>query len=460
MEALKCPPDKRNVKLVVKSSMASLNLIAYPTGKKSWWHRGKPADKKLGDYPAMTYKQAIEAQVQLVQALTEEKLNPSAVAGAQLTIGQLFEQWCNDGERKLVKPRTADDIAKTWLTYMRLELADLPAATFSPDDARSFLRRVRDGQVKRPDSTRKNDQTIYRTATVRAHGVLRGMYKWAVNADKGIKSSPMMEVALDMLITKRVKLETKRTFSSAITAPVIDGHEGQMWAGKARASRYLAVEELRQLWAALVATDHPCSHAVQLILLTGVRVSEAAGCEVDHIATAGRIRSQWSIPAGQLKNHMALKNKDVDAFRIHLSEPARAIMQHALGHLALPRRYVFQSYGKRLDKQVRAYPRTTDSIGIWLNKFRVKHMPDAAPFSCHDLRRTFSTLSVKHLRGDREIIERCLNHETQSAVGNIYTRDEALPLQADHWEQWQQWLVAGCPVESDNVLPFGAFAQG
>jgi integrase len=172
--------------------------------------------------------------------------------------------------------------------------------------------------------------------------------------------------------------------------------------------RVLSDAELAAVWRGAHSTGR-CGAAVQLLILTGCRRSEVYQLEWTEVGA-----DAISLPAARTKSNVARS--------IPITRAMRAILdaQGATG------RYVFGAH--------RPVP-----SGAWC-----KTMLDAAvapgavaPWTIHDLRRTFAT-GCAALGVAPHIIERAIGHSVGSTVMQIYQRFEHGPEVADAFARWSE----------------------
>lgn len=221
-------------------------------------------------------------------------------------------------------------------------------------------------------------------------------------------------------------------------------------------SRVLNDEELFAFWRATGRMPYPVGPLYRLLLLSGVRLNEAADAELDEI---DRRQGIWTIPPRRMKgkNHSA---------REHVVPITPAIAK-ILDSLPSPQRgkYIFSStqgaspiwcgakIKRRLDaKMLRtlkalARRRGEDPTDVVLPKF-----------VNHDLRRTLRT-NLSRLRVDRDVREAVLAH-TLKGIEGVYDRYDFLPEKRDALVRWSRHLEAVVsPGDTGNVVRFDRVAR-
>ena len=205
--------------------------------------------------------------------------------------------------------------------------------------------------------------------------------------------------------------------------------------GKPR-DRVLSWDEIASVWAWLDSSDFPALHSdvLRLQLLTGARCGEAAGILPDEINSQDWT---WTLPAGRSKNGQA---------RI---TPLVGLAREIIGQRLAPGSPLFPSESGR--------PLTASHVGHAL-LHRSNRLP-IAPFTTHDMRRTFAT-ALDGMGISLDLIASIVGHElaatreTRTLVRH-YVRTDKLErkraaLQA--WDQRLREIVAGEHKPDQNVV--------
>jgi len=171
--------------------------------------------------------------------------------------------------------------------------------------------------------------------------------------------------------------------------------------GEARA-RVLNEEELRQVFEQARQTPYPFGPIVQLLVLTGQRRSEI-----------GLLRSAWIRDDLIVFPEGFSKNKREHQF------PVTPLVREVLKELPQAGEYLFHAASDH-DKPFTGW-------AYHKAKFD-KELSGVAPYTLHDLRRTFSTIHAQ-LGTPIHVTERLLNHVTGtvSGVAAVYNRHSYLP---------------------------------
>jgi integrase len=174
---------------------------------------------------------------------------------------------------------------------------------------------------------------------------------------------------------------------------------------------------------------------VRLLLMLAVRKQELIGARWEEFDLDGAV---WHLPAERTKTSAAL---DIPLPR-QAVENLRELHRLACGSdYLLPARKA----------QARMLPHICEStINVALAKVRPL-MPESAPFTTHDLRRTART-HLAALGVDAHIAERCLNHKLKGVEG-IYNRHDYFEERKDALDRWAKFLAACEAGDEWNVVP-------
>jgi integrase len=216
--------------------------------------------------------------------------------------------------------------------------------------------------------------------------------------------------------------------------------------------RVLSDGEIKLFWSR--AIEAPLSYrsgqALRLALLTGVRVSEAAGAardELEHVEAAAQ--SVWIIPGERTKSGLP--------HAIPLGPMARALVLEMLGS-NVAREFLFP--GRRPGTAIRgqslsnAMLRFGDELA---DEIEAATTWRAEPATAHDLRRTFAT-RMAALGVPKEIRDRLLNHapDRGDIEGSHYNVHDYLPEKRRALAQWDAALSAILNGRSGAVVQLGA----
>jgi integrase len=203
--------------------------------------------------------------------------------------------------------------------------------------------------------------------------------------------------------------------------------------------RTLTPEELRAVWHATAPTqvNHGDLFAsiIKVLILTGQRAGEVAGMRWSEVDLESRL---WTLESGRAKNHRE--------HLVPLSDPVLAILEERRAEQTARRMttdLVFTSAG------------TAPFSGWSKSKARLDCRAQVAPWTIHDLRRSFVTRAGEDLRIAPNIIEAIINHVsgTRAGVAGVYNRALYLDERRAALNAWADYVlqVVG-EVSANNVV--------
>jgi integrase len=186
-------------------------------------------------------------------------------------------------------------------------------------------------------------------------------------------------------------------------------------------TRVLSIAELRAIWLA-TADLGPYGAIVRLLLLTGQRRGEIGGLAWGEIDLGS---AMLLLPGARTKNKRE--------HAVPLSRQALAILRE-FPDLGARCPFVFGQRGRapfadwsggkeRLDRALALLPGVT-----------------VAPWTVHDLRRSFATLAAEHELIEPHVIEATLNH-ARPGVGATYNRARYVEPMRVGLQRWGDWLM-------------------
>jgi integrase len=167
--------------------------------------------------------------------------------------------------------------------------------------------------------------------------------------------------------------------------------------GAVRRDRILSDDELRALWRAAEAWDHPYSRLVRFLLLTATRRNEATHMRWDEVDGA-----TWSIPASRYKT------------KTDTTLPLSRASLDLLGTIPASGEHVFTVSGQRPLRDLSAYKVKIDA------RMQAEFGGAVGRWTLHDLRRTARSLMAR-VGVPSDHAERCLGHVI-SGVRGVYDR--------------------------------------
>ena len=178
------------------------------------------------------------------------------------------------------------------------------------------------------------------------------------------------------------------TRSDTFRSPIV---KGMGRAGPQARSRILADNELRAVWAATAAYDHPFGPMLRFILLTATRRNEALYAKRSEI-----VGSEWTIPAIRYKTK-------IDHL-VPLSQAALAQLPNEVGQAG----WLFTANGKQAIG------------GLTRHKAAIDKASGVSGYTLHDLRRTARSL-MSRAGVPTDHAERALGHVIDGVRG-VYDR--------------------------------------
>jgi integrase len=250
-------------------------------------------------------------------------------------------------------------------------------------------------------------------------------------------------------LANRVQALVSSIFSFAMDADLVKGNpcarlrrRGVEVIGR----RVLTDDEIRLFWPAIIQTpvSQPVGLALRLVLLTGVRPGEAAGCAKAELVTIGENgHARWVIPAERSKNGRS--------HLVPLSEMARQTILSALALTGEEDEYLFPS------PFVSRAPITAHALPVAMARFADSLDPIAGkswrsePPSPHDLRRTMAT-RLAELGVAKEDRDALLNHAPRD-VGkkhyDLYDREREKRRALELWASTLTAITEGRKSSTD-----------
>ncbi|MGU5582444.1 MULTISPECIES: tyrosine-type recombinase/integrase [Aeromonas] len=369
---------------------------------------GKQIDFQIGYYPATSLKKAREKHEQAV-AWVKQGIDPRTVMReakekniSMPSLSELFADWMamkvktKTNKGTPISARTLHDYQRVFDCHLGKQLGKVRVCDLSRPVIFSFLEGI-----------------IAQEATRKSLVLLNQILDRAV--DQG-----------------HIELNPARTIKPAKVG-------GSMGAPR---DRHLLVDELRMLWRTLgdaeaSATSLAVADCLRLIMLTGVRRSEAAGMRFDQIDG-----DRWTIPV----------TKNGRAHVVTLHPLALEILERQRGLSAGP--WVFASTSNPMMAV------TADAVTKALDRIRVKRLAELEPFHVHDLRRSVATGCGEYLDAPERLIEKLLNHQVQDRLVRTYQAGEQAEKLRQLWLSWGNWIAANVAKDPesvpDNVVPIAA----
>jgi integrase len=388
-----------------------LYFIVQPTGAASWAFRyrfaGKPKKLSIGPYPAIDIKVARELAGDATKSVArgddpaaQKQASKSAARAARErdldVVEDLVDSFIERHAKKKTKP-------KSWMETKRILDREVVEA----------WRGRRLSTIGRAEVHKLLDRVGDRAPILanRVLAALRRMCSWAV--ERGLITTSPCE---------------------GVKAPSAERER----------ERVLSHEEMRVAWAAFEEAAFPFGRLAQLLLLTGVRLREAAEARWSEIDLADKT---WTIPKERSKNG--------NEHEIALSDAALRILE-SLPRIAGGKGYpglVFSTNGRTA---ISGFSRAKEGFDAAIECGRDGDAPERWTF--HDLRRSCAT-GMAELGIAPHVVEAALNHKsgTIKGVARIYNRhnyrdERRVALQA--WGKRVEQILTGAPA--GNVVELAA----
>lgn len=379
-----------------------LHLLVGPTGGKSWVFRykfdRKSHDMGLGPLHTVSLKEARRKALTCRQQRLDG-LNPLAEKRrARLPAPEImtFEQCA----RQYIRDRRAEWKGTASETQWTQSLRDYAF----PRIGRLSVTEIDTGAVMRCLDPIWREKTV---AASRLRGRIESVLGWA----------------------------TARGYRSGENPARWRGHLENLLPRSSRLKRVtphaaLPADEIPILLGALAGRQGVSARAIEFVILTAARTSEAIGARWDEINFSEKL---WTVPASRMKGGLE--------HRVPLSPPALAVLESLAqirqGALIFPGR----SEGRPLGRNTMAALLQTMEYGS---------------ATILGLRAAFATWAAERTNFASEIRESCLAHKVGSAVERSYRRSDFLVKRRQLLEAWARFCTTP-PVQSlDNVRAIGA----
>jgi integrase len=252
VEALRPTPDRREIP---DGYVRGLYLVVQPvTGSKSWAVRyryaGKTRKQTLGKYPVYGLKDARDAAVKVLRAVSEGR---DPVQQRPGSVGGVVDQFLNE-RCKNYRPQWRREAERLFRVNVLSQWQGRKIAEIARADVKALLGDLAETPV----------------VANRVHSILHTLFDWAVENDL-IASSPIAGI-------KRPNKETPR-------------------------DRVLTDAELKAVWQAADKEDFPYGTIIKLLILTGQRRGEVAGMAWSELDLKLNSNSRlWTLPRERVKN--------------------------------------------------------------------------------------------------------------------------------------------------------------
>ena len=395
--------------------IAGLYLVVQTTGAKSWAvryrHNGRPRKHTLGAYPKIGLASARDAASDLLVEVAKgadpagEKQQKRATArrdeDGNVVDDHLWEVVVADFLELYARPRlrSAKEIKRC------LERETLPA-----------WRGRRIEEIGKRDVIALIDKIASRGSPVaarRTFALVRKLFNWAIG---------------------RALIETHPC------------HRIELPGAEAKRDRILDDAEIELLWRAADKMGWPFGPLVQLLVLTGQRISEVGEMEWREIDVKELI---WTIPKARAKNGLE--------HIVPLSDEALTLLS-GLPRIGDPARYVFTTNGTSPVSGYSKAKRRLDQLMVKLSEVEEGDDQDdekGQPWVFHDIRRTVAS-GMRRIGQPLDVVEKVLNHvgSSFSGIRGVYQRYDYLDEKAVALKDWAAF-IAQLAIEDrlSNVSP-------
>lgn len=372
-ECRKAQPKDRQYRL---SDINGLSLRIDPNGKKYWSLRytenGQRKSKSLGLYPELSLKRAREVAIEFTTKIKQnsEQEQPSFREVANEWFNNQKETWSH---KHILNVRAS-------LDELFITLGDLPINQIQPPEILKVIKRI-----EARGSIEIAKRTLSRCGMVMKYGIAHG-YRY---------DNP----AGDLTYALKSKKVQNLASLPATEMP----------------------EFLRKVRA--YPCDAQTKHALMLIMLTGVRVSELLQAKWDEFDLENR---KWDIPEERMKN------------RLPHRVPLTNMMIEELQALRLTHNQDLL-FPHRLNNNVAMRSETILQV--------IKRSGYAGRMTTHGFRSLFSTVVNESNLFNVDAIERQLAHVPQNRIRSAYNRaqywDERVKIMNWYEGLVRDWLKAG-----------------
>jgi integrase len=404
--------------------LPGLYLIVQPSGIKSWAVRyrfeGKPAKYTIGRYPAVQLAAARDLGRSALLRVAEGR-NPAGEKAAAKREAKkptrtprskvvLFEEVVEDFIERYAKPNTRD-----WKNS-----ASMLRRLFVPEWSGMHV-----GEIAKRDVLDVLEALVedgMGPGVNRAFSQLRRMFNWLIEKDR-LKASPCYGI-------KKIVQESSR-------------------------DRYLSDHEIFLFWTVADSMPYPWGPAYKMLLYSGQRLSEVAGCS--RVELNG---NHWSIPKERTKNKRPqelLLPRQV----VSILEPLPRLSYTDMNGVDRKSPFFFtttgyspiQGFGKKkeefIDLMLELARKRAVEAGDDPADVQIEH------FTNHDVRRTLAT-GLGGLKLPAEVVEATLNHVSGkvSGVAKVYNRWKYFEEKGAAVQQWADLVDSiVATYASENVIP-------
>jgi integrase len=355
---------------VFDANLAGFGLRVSPSGTKSWIVLARNMERKirvtLGRYPQMGLAIARQRAMTVLSDMADGEYKRSKSL-------QFFEDALEDWYQK-------DQAQNKSFTQVK------NAVEFH---VRPYLKGFKLVTIEKRDLIQIVDRVAEKTPTQanRVLAFIKRFFNWCVSRDL-IVVSPANGIG-------KAKVESSR-------------------------DRVLSANELKSIYQATYQMDYPFGPLFRILIFTGQRLNEVAGCSWTEIDLEAK---KWELPKDRSKNKIS--------HIVHLSDPVlnelfelQPTAQHNL---------VFTTTGH------------SSVSGFSKAKNRLNELSGVRQWRLHDIRRTFATIVTEKLEHEPVVVDRILNHVNGSVRGiaAVYQKGQYLNKRKVVLDAWANFVQ--CP---------------
>ena len=352
---------------VYDANLAGFGLRVSSSGTKSWIVLGRNMERKtrvtLGRYPQMGLAVARQRAMIVLSDMADGEYKRSKTL--QLFDGAL-EDWY---EKDQAKNKSFTQVKNAVELHVR-----------------PYLKGFKLANIEKRDLIRIIDRIAEKTPTQanRVLAFLKRFFNWCLSRDLLI-ISPANGIG-------KAKTESSR-------------------------DRVLSASELKSIYQATYRMDYPFGPLFRLLILTGQRLNEVAGCTWEEFDLENQ---KWELPKDRSKNKIS--------HIVHLSAPVltemselKTLAQHDL---------VFTTTGH------------SSASGFSRAKKRLDDLSEVKLWRLHDIRRTFATIITEKLEHEPVVVDRILNHVNGSVRGiaAVYQKGQYLNKRKVALDAWAEYV--------------------
>lgn len=428
------PPNASGHRLL--SDGNGLYLRIQPGGTRSWLFRyfmdGKARAMSLGRAGAglLTLTDARALAAQHRKAIADggnpavERTAARTAAPATLTVRDFGTEYLRDHVRVTAGFKRPEEVDRMFNAYVFPAIGDVLLARVSKTMATDVLMAI----VKRGSRVQAN----------RMLAQFKKFFAFAMTREY-IKENPLQFVTAKMIGGK----EKKRT---RVLKPC------EVW----RVFHMLDHGDTKHAWQT--------RDALRLVLLTGQRSGEVLGALTRK--NLSRDGSRWTIPLGFFKSsehhdadhvvHLSAQAQDAISVAWYRDNPLRerVFIESETPHAKLRKEHDATTRGlsKAVARMLAAPPESAGEARRARRSMKAGPLHGMAPWTPHDLRRTFST-ACGEMGVSLHVVEKCLNHKLEGVLA-VYQQGEWLREREMAFALWGEVVdtLLALPAEPDPEL--------